>query len=87
MTAFTVQITDQTPLVPVNKGMKQHTKTLINGIETSRKVGWAKYYAMRAENDHLKWLVRLLVKRILHSPRLPNDDELVILAEELSKAI
>jgi hypothetical protein len=67
--------------------MKQHTKTLINGIETSRKVGWAKYYALRTENDHLKWLIRLLVSRILHSTRLPVDDELVVLAKELAKAI
>ena len=67
--------------------MKQHTKTLINGIETSRKVGWAKYYALRTENDHLKWLIRLLVSRILHSTRLPVDDELVVLAKELAKAV
>jgi hypothetical protein len=65
--------------------MKQHTKTLINGIETSRKVGWAKYYAMRAENDHLRWLVRLLVRRIVHHTRLTDDDDLVTLAKELLK--
>lgn len=76
---------DQTVLVHGNKGMKTHTKNLINGIETSRRVGWAKYYALRTENDHLRWLVRLLVKRIVHHNRLPDGDDLVALAKELLK--
>lgn len=65
--------------------MKPHTKTLIHNLETSRKVGWAKYYALQTENQHQKWLIRLLLKRIIHHPRLNNNDPLIQLAQELQK--
>lgn len=67
--------------------MKKKTQQLLEGVDASRRVGWAKYYALRAENDHLKWLVRLLVRRILFHNRLSHDDPLVVLAQELDLAV
>lgn len=63
-------------------------------IEASRRVGWAKYFdkqseyeALKDENDHLRWVVRLLVRRIVFHKRLNNDDDLVTLAKELELSV
>lgn len=57
------------------------------GLEASRKVGWAKYYAAREEADELRWLIRLLAERVLHDPRMRRDDPAVVLAEEILRSI
>jgi hypothetical protein len=78
--------------------MKTTTKQVLHGLEASRRVGWAKFYEEKskrdterddllAENAQLKWLVRLLIKRIVFHERLHNDDSLVILAKELEKSV
>lgn len=61
-------------------------------------MGWAKFYSeqekkdterekLKQENDKLRWLVRLLVKRIIFHVRLSNEDELVVLATEIEKSV
>jgi hypothetical protein len=78
--------------------MKTTTTQVIQGLEASRRVGWAKFYEEKskrdterddllAENAQLKWLVRLLIKRIVFHSRLNNDDSLVVLAKELEKSV
>lgn len=70
--------------------MKQTTKTLIrtlDGLETSRRVGWAKYYELRNENEELRWLVKRLAESVLRNSRLNNDDATVVLATELIKSV
>jgi len=74
--------------------MKQTTKKLIDELERSRRAGWAFGFSKRdeverlsTENDKLRWLVRLLVKRIIFHKRLNNDDDLVTLAKELELSI
>lgn len=69
-------------------------KRNIIDIEASRRVGWAKYFdkqseyeALRDENDHLRWVVRLLVRRIVFHKRLHSDDDLVTLAKELELSV
>lgn len=74
------------PFTAVYICMKQTTRNLIDGLEASRRVGWAKYYALQTENQHLKWLIRLLVRRIVFHSRLNNEDPLVILAKELERS-
>jgi len=67
---------------------------VVDGVEASRRVGWAKYYgekasreALRDENSRLRWMVRLLARRILLHSRLSGDDDLVVLARELERAL
>jgi len=67
--------------------MNKTTRRMVDCTETSRRVAWAKYYDVKDERDYARWLVKLLVKRILQNMRLTNDDPLVILARELEKAI
>lgn len=57
------------------------------GLEASRKVGWAKYYAAREEADELRWLIRILAERVLHDPKMRRDDPAVVLAEEILRSI
>lgn len=61
-------------------------KTL-EGIEGSRRVGWAMYYKKCEEVDELKWITRLMCEKVIHNKRLRNDDPLVQLAEEMLKSI
>lgn len=86
VTIFTAQITDQASLEIVNIVMKTTTRNLIDGLESSRRVGWAKYYALKEENEHLKWLLRLLVRKIIFHGRLHGDDALVALAKEIERS-
>lgn len=74
--------------------MKQTTKKLIDELERSRRAGWAVAFSkkdeiekLRDENDRLRWVVRLLVKRIIFHKRLNNDDDLVTLAKELDLSV
>jgi len=67
---------------------------VVDGVEASRRVGWAKYYgekasreALRDENARLRWMVRLLARRILLHAKLGRGDDLVVLALELEKAL
>lgn len=70
------------------------TTRTADGIEASRRAGWAKFFsekeeneALRYENDRLKWLVRHLSKKIVLHVRLSGDDDLVVLARELEKSV
>lgn len=74
--------------------MKDSTRKLIDGLEASRRVGWASYYKKQGEydqlkeqNDKLRWIVRLLIRRIVFHNRLSNSDDLVVLAKELELSI
>jgi hypothetical protein len=74
--------------------MKKTTRMFIDEVERSRRVAWAVAFEKRDEaqdlkdqNDYLKWLVRLLIRRIVFHKRLNNDDDLVQLAKELELAI
>ena len=74
--------------------MKQTTKKLIDELERSRRAGWAfgfskkeEVEALRDDNERLRWLVRLLVRRIVFHKRLNNDDDLVVLAKELELSV
>jgi hypothetical protein len=74
--------------------MKQTTKKLIDELERSRRAGWAVAFSkkeeiekLRDENDRLRWIVRILVKRIIFHKRLNNDDDLVTLAKELDLSV
>lgn len=71
-------------------GMGQNTKTLLrtlDGVETSRRVGWAKFYELRDENEELRWLVKRLAESVLRNNRLNNSDPTVVLATELIKSV
>lgn len=66
----------------------------IDEVERSRRVAWAVAFEKKDEaqelkdqNDYLKWLVRLLIRRIVFHKRLNNDDDLVQLAKELELAV
>ena len=66
----------------------------VDEVERSRRVAWAVAFEKRDEaqdlkdqNDYLKWLVRLLIRRIVFHKRLNNDDDLVQLAKELELSI
>lgn len=66
----------------------------IEGLEASRRAGWAKFFsakeeneALRDENAKLRWVIRLLAKRISLHVRLGSDDDLVKLARELELSL
>jgi len=74
--------------------MKKTTRMFVDEVERSRRVAWAVAFEKRDEaqdlkdqNDYLKWLVRLLIRRIVFHKRLNNDDDLVQLAKELELSI
>jgi len=74
--------------------MKQTTKRLIDELEQSRRAGWAFGFSkkeevegLRDQNERLRWIVRLLVRRIVFHKRLNNDDDLVVLAKELELSV
>lgn len=59
----------------------------INGIEASRRVGWAKFFqametvaTVEEERDRAVRVLQRLCREIIHHPRLNNDDSLVVLA-------
>lgn len=78
--------------------MNKKTVKLVHGLDASRRVGWAKFHELknsrdaereqlRDENAKLRWVIRLLVKRIVFHTRLTNDDDLVVLAKELEASL
>lgn len=74
--------------------MKKTTRLLIDELDRSRRAGWAFGFTqkeeaqmLKDENDKLKWLVRLLAKRIIFHKRLNNDDDLVELAKHLEMSV
>lgn len=46
----------------------------MNGLEASRRVGWAKYYELVEEIELLKSLIHELADSVVFSPRLSNND-------------
>lgn len=64
---------------------KQHYPSV--GLETARKVGWAKYYEARDEVRDLRRVVRRLCEGVLYDSRFRRDDDLVVLAIEMLKSI
>lgn len=70
--------------------MRSKTETLIrtlDGVEASRRVGWARYYREVEENAELRWLLTRLAECVLRSNRLHDDDPAVVLAEEILKSL
>lgn len=55
----------------------------LQGMEASRKVGWAKYYAKCEELSEAKYTLTMLCEKILRNQRLDHNDDLVVLAESL----
>lgn len=53
------------------------------GLETSRKVGWAKYYEKCEELAEARYTLTMLCQKILNHTRLHDDDDLVHLASRL----
>lgn len=61
-------------------------KTL-EGVEASRRVGFALYYKKCEEVDELKWVIRIMCERVLHHKKLHTSDDLVELAKEMLKSV
>lgn len=66
----------------------------INGVDASRRVAWAKFFSamedmatVEEDLDRAKQVLHRICREILHHPRLRNDDPLVVLAQELDRAI
>lgn len=57
------------------------------GLETSRKVGWAKYYEAQEELRGLQRLLKRMCEEVLYDPRMRVDDRLVLLAQEILKSL
>lgn len=54
----------------------------INGIEASRRVGWAKYYSAQEEIDSLRSALQALADLVIYDPRIRNTDEILIKAQQ-----
>lgn len=70
--------------------MRSKTDTLIrtlDGMEASRRVGWARFYAQVEETDEARWLLKRLAECVLRSNRLHDDDPCVVLAMEILKSV
>lgn len=59
----------------------------IEGIESSRRVGWAKYYELSDEVWQYRYTMKRLCESIIHNKRLRNDDDLVIIATEILRSL
>ena len=55
----------------------------VDGVDASRRVGWARFYAVSEELDALREEIAELCYLIRLHERLPRDDRLVVAAEKL----
>lgn len=53
----------------------------VEGIEASRRAGWAKYYSAQEEVEILREALRQLSDAVLFHPRVHSDDSIVKLAQ------
>lgn len=53
----------------------------VEGIEASRRVGWAKYYSAQDETEILREALRQLSDAVLFHPRIHSQDSIVKLAQ------
>lgn len=52
----------------------------MNGIEASRRVGWAKYYKVVEANQELRRALDELANLIVFDPRIRGDDKILMAA-------
>ena len=57
------------------------------GLETSRKVAWAKYYEAIEELEESRRLLKRVCEGILYDPRMRRGDNLVVLSQEILKSL
>lgn len=57
----------------------------INGLEASRRAGWARYYAEQERSDELRDIINELAYIILLHDRIPSGDKAINRAKELLK--
>lgn len=53
----------------------------INGIEASRRVGWAKYYSASEEVESLREALVELAEMVIFDPRVRNSDPVLSAAQ------
>lgn len=53
----------------------------INGIEASRRVGWAKYYSAAEEVEALRAALVELAEMVIFDPRVRNSDPVLSAAQ------
>ena len=58
----------------------------INGIEASRRVGWAKYYSATDEVEQLRAALVELAEMVIFDPRVRNEDPILALARRALSA-
>lgn len=80
------QVASQTNLVAVCMGMSNIQK-VAEGTEASRRVGWAKYYALHEEVRGYRYMLKRLCEAIIYNKRLRREEDLVVLATEILKSL
>lgn len=53
----------------------------MEGLDASRRVGWAKYYELAQRNEELLELLEELGNAIVFHPRINNSDPVLALAQ------
>lgn len=53
----------------------------LNGIDASRRVGWAKYYSAQAEIETLRGVLEELANAVIFDPRIRNGDPILAVAK------
>ena len=67
--------------------MRLFIDTDTDTTETSRRVGWAKYYEAREEADDLRRVLKRVCEGIIYDRRFRNEDDLVVLVMEVLKSL
>ncbi len=52
----------------------------MEGLDASRRVGWAKYYELQEENETLRSLLQDLASSVMFNPRIHSEDPIIELA-------
>ena len=57
----------------------------IHAVDSSRRVGWAKYFQSEEKINELRQDIDELVSLILHNNRIPSNDELISRARHIQR--
>lgn len=63
----------------------RRTLQTMEGLDASRRVGWAKYYEIEQALEEVKETLAQLARAVRFHPRIHSDDEILELAREALK--
>lgn len=59
----------------------------VDGVDASRRVGWARFYSERERCEELERVLRRVCELVVFDVRLRADDDVVVLCGELLRSV